>query len=93
MSLGAHSLLVLTSLISGSETMDEVVQSIMDYREDTLREGNVRYSLREFVAQFETFNDLQAATAELVKNYGGRESLESFADQMDFDEFVSGWEE
>ncbi len=88
-----YNLLVLDGLIARCTTLSELQQAIASYPEDTKREGHVISGMQEFVARFETLPGVVEATEQAMARRGGREALERFSELMDFDEFMSRWDE
>lgn len=89
MTIEEYHLTVLNKLLARTDTMEGLVQAITDYPEDTKKEGSVRSALLKMVASFRSLDDLQKATQDKREQH----YRESFARQMDFDEFLYGWDE
>jgi len=91
--MSEYGLLILDGLLLRCTSLAELQSAIAAYPQDTRREGEVIKDMQQFVA---SFPDLAAVTLEThrrVAERGGREEMERFRDRMEFDEFMSGWDE
>lgn len=91
--LAVYSLTVLSRLLSRCGTLPEVLQAVAAYPEDAHREGNVRDDMRQFVLRFSAYAPLVEAVRARVAEQGGPAALDALQDRMEFDEFMSGWDQ
>lgn len=88
-----YSLLVLNGLLVRSSTLPELRSSIISYPEDRRREGRVIADMLQFVDAFTDFGSLAAEVRKRVEERGGEQAMAEHRERMEFDEFVSGWDE
>lgn len=91
--LADYELLVLDRLAATASVLADLRQAVYRYPANPTREGAIVQSLRACLAGM---NDLDAVRSGLeteLARRGGRETLEAVRDAMDFDEFISGWDD
>ena len=91
--LGQHTLLVLNGILSRCASLAELERAIADYPEDRLREGTIIQGMQRFVSACGDFERVRQVVEQGLAEAGGLGYLESFRDQMDFNEFLYGWDE
>jgi hypothetical protein len=93
MPIGDYTLLVLDRLHAGCNSLSELEAAIRVYPEDTHREGRVIDGMLEFLARYSSLSAVKDAIREEMQRRGGRDYLEDFSEQMDFNEFLCGWDD
>src|SRR5262245_58841069 len=88
-----YSLLVLNGLLARSSTLPDLRSSIVSYPEDRRREGRVVEDMLRFVGTFTDFGSLAAEVRKRVEERGGEQAMAEHLERMEFDEFMSGWDE
>ena len=91
--MSEYGLLILDQLLPQCQTLSELQSAIASYPEDTRREGQVIKDMQQFVASFPDLAAVVEETQRRVAERGGREEMERFRDHMEFDEFMSDWDE
>jgi len=92
-SVGVYGLTILGRLLARCRTLPELLQAIAAYPEDVQREGRIKAGLTACVAAFTDFELLAKTVQSEIARHGGQASLDEEQDDMDRDEFLSGWEE
>src|SRR5262245_8502853 len=88
-----YSLVVLHGLLARSSTLPVLRSSIVSYPEDRRREGRVVEDMLQFVDAFTDFDSLAAEVRKRVEERGGEQAMTEHRERMEFDEFMSGWDE
>jgi len=91
--ISEYSLLVLDGLLRKCTTLSELQSAIASYPQDTKREGQVIKDMHQFVASFPHLDGVAEETQRRVAERGGSAEMERFRDRMEFDEFMSGWDD
>ena len=81
--IGGYALLILDRFMQDSKSLNNVIQKINEYPEDTHREGFVCKSMTNFVSSFETFEHLKLGIEQRFDEDGGRKGAESHRDSME----------
>jgi hypothetical protein len=88
-----YGLRVLNGLLAGSSTLPELRSSIASYPEDRTREGRVIEDMLRFTDAFTDFGSLSAEVRKRVEERGGEQAMAKWRERMEFDEFLSGWDD
>jgi hypothetical protein len=88
-----YSLLVLNGLLARSSTLPGLRSSVVSYPEDRRREGRVVADMLQFVDAFTDFGSLAAEVRKRAEERGSEGAMAEHLERMEFDEFISGWDE
>ncbi len=88
-----YSLLALNGLLARNSTLSGLRSSVLSYPEDRAREGHVVEDMLRVVDAFSEFGSLAAEVRRRVEERGGEQAMAEHREQMEFDEFMSGWDE
>jgi hypothetical protein len=91
--LSNYALLILHKMAQENSSVETLRDRIICYQENTKREGYMKQDMLNFISAYQHYSEITDSILREMDKRGGKAALESERDLLDFDEFMSGWDE
>ncbi|MGA2264356.1 MAG: hypothetical protein ABSH28_23350 [Acidobacteriota bacterium] len=91
--LSNYALLILHEMAQENSSVETLRERIICYQENIKREGYTKQDMLDFVSAYQNYSEIADSILREMDKRGGKAALESERDLLDFDEFMSGWDD